>query len=401
MQYIVDSFSFCGRECGNIHVRFLDSEKKEREGMVMDQREISEGTERTSDAELCGKCGASIMPDQEFCPKCGSPKGKAFCAKCGTELEPGHDFCPKCGHKIGAQVNNENIRTFAIEKNSKKKLMLPLIIGVAAVIVVVLVIALKPPKVESITLAEDTIELIQEDVIQINYTITPEKAQKREVEWTTSDESVATVDKKGNITAVGAGKCTITANAQEKTDTIDLTVISKFEGYLADADYENAYLAAANDAEREAVLFENAAAVESSFAAENLKDSESFSLREGYYRKASDKEELVLKVAGNNSFGNTVTNYWYFTKENGEKEWSLFITLSDLDDEEEYSWDDASEKLEKLLKNMTKETVIDIMNNGVELSKDGIKRINTLFAEDKLEEIELINLNDSEESESV
>lgn len=48
-----------------------------------------------------------------------------------------------------------------------------------------------------------------------------------EAEWKSSDESVAVVDKKGNITAVGAGKCEITAVYKNTVYTIN--VVSEFD----------------------------------------------------------------------------------------------------------------------------------------------------------------------------
>lgn len=52
-------------------------------------------------------------------------------------------------------------------------------------------------------------------------------AEKLTIEWTSSDESVATVDETGTVTAVAAGEATITANAGEKSATYKLTVQAK------------------------------------------------------------------------------------------------------------------------------------------------------------------------------
>jgi len=48
----------------------------------------------------------------------------------------------------------------------------------------------------------------------------------KEVTWSTSDASIATVDEKGNVTAVGAGSATICATANGKTDICDVTVLN-------------------------------------------------------------------------------------------------------------------------------------------------------------------------------
>ena len=47
------------------------------------------------------------------------------------------------------------------------------------------------------------------------------------VNWTSSDEKVATVDENGKVTAIAAGEATITANAGEKSATYKLTVQAK------------------------------------------------------------------------------------------------------------------------------------------------------------------------------
>ncbi len=50
------------------------------------------------------------------------------------------------------------------------------------------------------------------------------KGTKETVTWSTSDKKVATVSKKGKITAKGVGECTITAKAGSKTLTCKVTV---------------------------------------------------------------------------------------------------------------------------------------------------------------------------------
>ena len=50
------------------------------------------------------------------------------------------------------------------------------------------------------------------------------KGTKETVTWSTSDKKVATVSKKGKITAKGAGECTITAKVGSKTLTCKVTV---------------------------------------------------------------------------------------------------------------------------------------------------------------------------------
>lgn len=60
---------------------------------------------------------------------------------------------------------------------------------------------------------------------QLEFSIYPENATKSRVQWTSSDESVATVDKKGKVTFVKYGKATITANCQNASEVLP-------EGYV-------------------------------------------------------------------------------------------------------------------------------------------------------------------------
>ena len=64
---------------------------------------------------------------------------------------------------------------------------------------------------------------------QLTITLDPWYAENREMVWSSSDESVATVDQNGNVTAVSDGACTITvcsAGDESKFDTCEVTVAS-------------------------------------------------------------------------------------------------------------------------------------------------------------------------------
>lgn len=64
------------------------------------------------------------------------------------------------------------------------------------------------------------------DTLELNATVYPINATNKAVTWSTSDDSVATVDENGVVTAVGEGEATITATTVEgnKTDTCAITV---------------------------------------------------------------------------------------------------------------------------------------------------------------------------------
>ncbi len=80
------------------------------------------------------------------------------------------------------------------------------------------------PNVESITLDKNNLELFEGDLEKLTATVTPESAQ---VIWTSSDESVATVDQNGNVTAIKEGVITVTAKVENTNLTASSVVTVK------------------------------------------------------------------------------------------------------------------------------------------------------------------------------
>lgn len=65
--------------------------------------------------------------------------------------------------------------------------------------------------VRTITLNKESLDIYIGDVEQLMATVLPEDAPNREVTWASTDESVATVDETGKVTAVSVGSATIVA----------------------------------------------------------------------------------------------------------------------------------------------------------------------------------------------
>lgn len=82
--------------------------------------------------------------------------------------------------------------------------------------------------VQDIETPETELELESGEIIQISVTVKPENATNKEVKYISSDESVVTVDEKGNITPVGEGTAVITIISADKPSVkkeITITVL--------------------------------------------------------------------------------------------------------------------------------------------------------------------------------
>lgn len=131
-----------------------------------------------------------------------------------------------------------------------------------------------------------------------------------------------------------------------------------------------------------------------------MKDPSSFSLRNAYYNEdvnddGDTTKQLVLYISGANSYGANVSSYWLYTWDNEENKWSYFASVSDLEEEEYSSYDDDDESTEKLVNNLARIIIESTMDSGIELNKDAIKRINNMFENDTLDDIELLEINEN------
>ena len=81
-------------------------------------------------------------------------------------------------------------------------------------------------EVTEITLDKTEVEIIEGEIAQLTATVKPDDATDKSIEWTSSDESVATVDNSGKVTAVSEGKVTITVKTSNlaQSASCDITV---------------------------------------------------------------------------------------------------------------------------------------------------------------------------------
>lgn len=174
-------------------------------------------------------------------------------------------------------------------------------------------------------------------------------------------------------------------------------IFISIDDLLAQGKYEEAYKKAKNE-EKENVYYENAIAYVSSEIIESYKDPSSFELREAWVDKA--EKRIVLKTAGKNSFGGITFSYQYITYDKDEKKYEVYCSLSDLDEEKTYSFDNTSDKIEKILKNAARKTVKEIIQkDSCKVSSKIIDNINRLAAQKLLDTV--IPLEEIGETEKI
>lgn len=84
--------------------------------------------------------------------------------------------------------------------------------------------------VEKIEVSSLTVDLVEKNEITINATVLPENAVNKDVEWSSSDETIATVDQDGKVTAIKQGNCEITVSTKGEpkvTQKIQVSVKNK------------------------------------------------------------------------------------------------------------------------------------------------------------------------------
>lgn len=178
------------------------------------------------------------------------------------------------------------------------------------------------------------------------------------------------------------------------SNTIEESAVS-IDELCAEGDYAQAYQKA-TDGEKTAILAENIAAVQSSISADYLKDPNSFKLVKAYYHEDPENsydypEKLVLYISGTNSYGQAKNSYWLYVLDGNE--WGSYGTFTDLSSVDLTNFSDADSFAQNLTEGMGRSMIKTAMDDGIEISRDGVQRINTLFEYGKLDEIKLINAN--------
>mgnify|MGYP001132071056 CR=1 FL=1 len=85
-------------------------------------------------------------------------------------------------------------------------------------------------RVSSVAVTPSRIEIIEGGSAALSARVSPEAASDRAVAWSSSDRSVATVDKAGTVHGLRPGTATVTATAEGKSGTCAVTVKAKAVG---------------------------------------------------------------------------------------------------------------------------------------------------------------------------
>lgn len=85
--------------------------------------------------------------------------------------------------------------------------------------------------VTGVKLDKEALELVEGDSYQLTATVTPANAHNKKVAWNSSNESIATVDQNGKVTAIKEGTAIITVITEDggKSATCEVTVRKKEE----------------------------------------------------------------------------------------------------------------------------------------------------------------------------
>lgn len=88
-------------------------------------------------------------------------------------------------------------------------------------------VKLPPVAVKSVKLDKTSASMFVGETLKLNATVSPDNATNKDVTWKSSNASVISVDKDGNVKALKAGEATITATADGKSASCKITATVK------------------------------------------------------------------------------------------------------------------------------------------------------------------------------
>ena len=122
--------------------------------------------------------------------------------------------------------------------NDLKLRALPLVTAICSILLMFCACEKAPETVpvKSVSVDKPTAELVKGGTLTLVSTVEPADASNKNVKWSSSNESVATVDANGKVTAKAAGTATITVTTEDggKTASCVVSVISAIESVSLD-----------------------------------------------------------------------------------------------------------------------------------------------------------------------
>ena len=102
-------------------------------------------------------------------------------------------------------------------------------------------VTVEPIQASKIILDNNKMTLKEKDTGQLTATIVPDNTTDKELIWTTSDPSIATVDSNGKVTGIKEGKATITVKTKDGkvVATCEVTIISEYSDLVFIYDYDD------------------------------------------------------------------------------------------------------------------------------------------------------------------
>ena len=93
-------------------------------------------------------------------------------------------------------------------------------------------------RVKDINITDYSIEISEGETYQLEYTITPIYATNQEVTWSSSDETIATVNQRGFVTGVSSGEAEITVTSKDNPSIQDTCSVEVNGIFSEDYSYE-------------------------------------------------------------------------------------------------------------------------------------------------------------------
>ena len=305
-------------------------EEDERIEEAEQEPEVVEGVEDvTPDDEACLQVEEVVEGEIE----------ERHCKKCGAVLHEGMNFCGACGTDNTPTTETTEIEKVAPEQPEadkpetrpeaeKPKAKLPkkaVPIAIAAVVLVAAVVA-------GVVFLPDMLATPKQLFEQQKY----EKAFEK-------------------------------ATEDEHTELIGLLV--------ADGDFATT-LQYANDTEKAEVLYTNLAAYLGKDVTSRLKNPHSYELRDMWV----SGDVVIFEVQGTNSYGGSVSNYWYYSKDD-DGSYEYMTCVYDLEQEDYSKYDSTYEKKQKLLDNLARLVIQKVISKSEwEAPKASITWTNDLFS---------------------